>query len=71
MSVYTLEQLSGMMDALTTRVNNIDGQNLTLPAQGSIAINTAKVNGLNTSVKNLVSNFQGQILKLSQLINNR
>jgi hypothetical protein len=57
---YTLDQLSTMIDSLTTRVNQIDGTGLADPTLGSIPVLAAKYDGQRSDLINV-------ILKLEQI----
>jgi hypothetical protein len=56
----TNQQLTDALSALTTRVNAIDGQNLTDPNLGTITVLSKKINGIQSTLNQ-------SILKMEQL----
>lgn len=59
-TIYTDAQLSTMMDALTLRVNLIDGQNLVAPLSGQIQQLRALIAGLKKTLGQVNLGYQAQ-----------
>jgi non-ribosomal peptide synthetase component F len=66
---YTLVQLSTMMDALTARVNQIDGQNLSDATKASLAVLTAQYNSQRSDSLNLVLTLEQLLQTLQATVN--
>lgn len=65
---YTLQQLSTMIDALTARVNTIDGQGLAIGQVSSLANLSNRLNGLKTDLSQLALTFENQLSIINQSI---
>jgi uncharacterized protein YlxW (UPF0749 family) len=70
MPEYTLEEVCTMLDALTTRVNLIDGENLTNPLTGDVAQLQNQINSLNTDLQQVVLQFETTMNSFKAAINN-
>jgi hypothetical protein len=58
---YSLSQLSSMMDALTARVTTLDGVGLPAGTQGQVPVLTARANGQDTKIRQVVTNLESQL----------
>ena len=61
---YSLAQLSSMMDALTSRVTTLDGIGLPAGTQGQVPVLTARANGTDTKIRQVVTNLESQLTTL-------
>jgi flagellar capping protein FliD len=61
MEPYSLDQLTTMINALTGRVNVLDGQNLGYPTVGSVANLVTQINSLTTDLSQLAASFESQL----------
>ena len=68
-NLYSPAQLSTMMDALTARVNAIDGQNLSPKFRSELQKLRAGIDGLKKTLGQVNLGYQGQNAKLTQQLN--
>ena len=61
---YSTAQLSSMMDALTARVTTLDGIGLPSGTQGLVPVLTARANGTDTKIRQVVTNLESQLASL-------
>jgi len=61
---YSTAQLSSMMDALTARVTILDGIGLPSGTQGLVPLLTARANGTDTKIRQVVTNLESQLASL-------
>ncbi|MGI4816331.1 MAG: hypothetical protein ACRYGG_23760 [Janthinobacterium lividum] len=61
MNTYTLQQLSRMIDALTTRVNAIDGQNLSPSVKGGLPQVITQLQSVQTDLGQIAANFENEL----------
>ena len=61
---YSTAQLSSMMDALTARVTTLDGIGLPAGTQGQVPVLTARANGTDTKIRQVVTNLESQLTTL-------
>ena len=61
---YSTAQLSSMMDALTLRVTTLDGIGLPAGTQGQVPVPTARANGTDTKIRQVVTNLESQLASL-------
>jgi hypothetical protein len=61
---YSTAQLSSMMDALTARVTTLDGIGLPAGTQGQVPVLTARANGVDTKIRQVVTNLESQLASL-------
>ena len=61
---YSTAQLSSMMDALTSRVTTLDGIGLPAGTQGQVPVLTARANGTDTKIRQVVTNLESQLTTL-------
>jgi hypothetical protein len=53
-----------MMDALTSRVTTLDGIGLPAGIQGQVPVLTARANGTDTKIRQVVTNLESQLASL-------
>lgn len=70
MAVYSLEQLSSMVDALTARVNAIDGAGLPDPSQSLASKTNASINGFKTTLSDTALVLEQELQQLQQQVAN-
>ena len=61
---YSTAQLSSMVDALTSRVTTLDGIGLPAGTQGQVPVLTARANGVDTKIRQVVTNLESQLASL-------
>jgi hypothetical protein len=66
----TTDQLQTQLDALTTRVNNLDGLGLVDPNLGTVQLLQRQLNGLQTTIKQSVLKMEQLYLDLKATVNN-
>ena len=65
---YSLAQLSQMMDTLTGRVTVLDGEGLPAGSQGQVPALTARANGQDTKIRQVVTNLESQLASVKNSV---